>query len=65
MRRLKQIFCVHWFDEQPVREYGYSEGAIICMEQKSYRVTVQPRACSKCGLTEERRVGEPIYEGWN
>lgn len=65
MRPLKQIFCVHWFDVQPNREYDYSSGAIVCCEQKTYSVTVQPRICSKCGFTEERGIGEPIYLGWN
>lgn len=64
MRHIKQIFCVHWFDDLPLREYDYSQGPIICTQQRAYRVTVQPRVCSKCEYTEERRIGEPIYEGW-
>lgn len=63
--KLKQIFCVHWFDEQPTQEYTSHEGAIVCAEQKSYHITVQPRVCSKCGFTETRRIGEPVYEGWD
>lgn len=64
MKSIKQLFCIHWFDEQPVRDYNYSVGLIICGEQKTCTVTVQPRICSKCGLKEERRIGEPIYNGW-
>lgn len=64
MLRLRQIFCVHWFNEQPPEEYTYSEGHVICMQQRTYHVMRQYRACSKCGLDEYRRVGEPVYEGW-
>lgn len=64
MKKLRQIFCVHWFDIGPDYEYEYSDGAIVCMEQRTYLVKVQPRVCSKCGLSETRRVGQPIPLGW-
>lgn len=63
--KLKQIFCLHWFDERPTYEYEYSAGPIICTEQRTYRATIQPRICSKCGLKEERRIGDPVCEGWS
>lgn len=65
MRRFGQIFCIHWFDAMPRYEYEYSAGVIICTEQKTFRALMEPRICSKCGLTEERRIGEPVYLGWN
>jgi len=65
MRTLKQFFCTHWFDPQPMRDYEYSSGPIVCGDQRSFRATIEPRICSKCGLSEERRIAEPEYLGWN
>lgn len=65
MRRLRQLLCVHWFDEQPTYEYQFSNGPIICTQQKSWTAAMQPRVCSKCGLKEERRVGELVFNGWD
>lgn len=61
---LKQVFCVHWFDDGKPYDSEYSEGSIICTEQRTYTVAVQDRICSKCGRIESRRLGEPVYEGW-
>lgn len=64
MRTLKQLFCTHWFDTQPTYEYEYSDGQIVCAEQRTFRATIEPRECSKCGLKEYRRIGEPVFLGW-
>lgn len=65
MRRFfKQLFCLHWFDLQPRYEREYSEGPIICFERRHFRATIERRICSKCGLEEERRIGDPVYDGW-
>lgn len=63
--KLRQFFCVHWFDEQPLRQYAEYGDIIIACQQREYLVTVQPRVCSKCGFEETRRIGEPVYQGWN
>jgi len=65
MARLRQMFCVHWFDVLPRYEYEYGEGQIVCTEQKTFRAVIEPRTCSKCGLNETRRIGEPSFLGWN
>lgn len=63
LRSLKQLFCVHWFDDQPSGETEYSAGAIICCEQRLFKATVQSRKCSKCKLEEERNV-DVVCLGW-
>lgn len=63
-RRLKRLLCRHWFDEQEPYEHEYSSGDIICFERRQFRIKIQLRVCSKCGLKEERRIGEPAYLGW-
>jgi predicted Zn-ribbon and HTH transcriptional regulator len=65
MRALRQLFCVHWFDDQPSYAYEYFAGAVVNCEQKKFEVMVQPRCCSKCGFTETRRLGEPRCLGWS
>jgi hypothetical protein len=62
--RLRQRRCVHWFDIGPDYEHAYSGGVIVCNEQRVFRVTMQRRVCSKCGLSEERRVSDPVCVGW-
>ncbi len=60
---LKQVFCVHWFDPTTTIVVGESSGAIVCLEQKTWAVTLEGRTCSKCGLTERRETGRE-YLGW-
>lgn len=64
MPRIKQFLCLHWFDVLPTYQREYSHGAIVCMERRVSRGTFESRTCSKCGLQEERRVGEPEFLGW-
>lgn len=64
MRWLKQLICLHWFDIGPDYEYEESSGPIVCMEQSTYRITAQRRVCSKCGLSEQRRIGDSVCLGW-
>lgn len=63
--RIKQALCLHWFD--PVRTDEYSEhvGHFICHQQRLYEYTEETRTCSRCGLTDKRRVGEPRFIGWD
>ncbi|MDI1262659.1 MAG: hypothetical protein PS018_05315, partial [bacterium] len=65
MRRLKQLLCVHWFDVQPNQTRDEHRGAIVCNEQREFRVTFSERTCAKCGLAEERQIGEPEFLGWS
>jgi hypothetical protein len=64
MKRLRQFLCAHWFDEPVTFEFSESRGPIICTQQKMWTITRQSRTCSKCGFTDSRRIGDPVYEGW-
>jgi hypothetical protein len=63
--KIRQAMCLHWFDPPTTREFSEYVGAIICCQQKSYRVTAETRVCSKCGLTDSRKIGDPVFEGWD
>lgn len=64
MRPFRQLLCLHWFDVLPSEQYVSYVGPIVCTEQREFLVMVEPRICSKCGLRETRRVGEPVFLGW-
>lgn len=61
----RKWWCLHWFDPPTTREYSCSKGPIIAGAQRSYLVTEETRVCCRCGLIDRRKVGDPIYEGWN
>ncbi len=63
MINFKQLFCTHWFDIKPTYDYEYSSGQIVCTEQRTFKATVEPRECSKCGL-QETRILNTEYLGW-
>lgn len=62
-KRLKQLFCTHWF----LAGVSYSDdedyGAIVCAQQKTHTVTRDTRVCDKCGL-KESRVVSVVEQGW-
>lgn len=63
IKRLRQLFCVHWFDPLPDYSYEYSAGQMVCGEQRLFSATREQRRCSKCGL-EETRVRNIECLGW-
>lgn len=64
LKRIKRMLCVHWFDATTAYEFAEGRGPIVATQQKSWTFTQESRTCSKCGLVDTRRVGEPVYEGW-
>ena len=64
MKKIQQMFCLHWFDPSVTNEFTEYVGAIVNSQQKTYTYTQESRTCSKCGLIDYRRVGERIFQGW-
>lgn len=64
LKRIKQFFCLHWFDPVSVHEYEVWGGTIICCEQRRWDVKVLERKCCRCDLTDSREVSR-TYKGWS
>jgi hypothetical protein len=65
LKKIRQARCLHWFNPPVTMEFTEWSGAIVCCQQKHWTYTQETRTCSKCGLTDSRRVGEPVYMGWD
>lgn len=65
MKKLRQLFCNHWWEVQAPFTYEAGMGAIIAGQQKQFNVTTQTRSCWKCGAQETRRIGEPEFVEWS
>lgn len=63
--RLRQVICLHWFDASVTNEFTEYVGHVVCNQQRMYRYTQETRTCSRCGLVDGRRVGKPVFEGWD
>lgn len=63
--RIKRAMCLHWFDAPTIHESDGYVGAIVCCQQKHFTFKVETRVCSRCGLSDSRRLGEPVFEGWD
>lgn len=64
MRTIRQLLCMHWWGEAERSSYEDGRGAIICGEQKQYRITNEARTCRKCGLQDKIQVSSECL-GWD
>lgn len=64
LKRIKQFFCLHWFDPATVHEYSVYGTTIICTQVRVWNVKVLERTCCRCDLKDSREVSR-TYKGWS